>query len=60
MADKTQPISKQRDVVRENEIFREKVRAEKKVARINENFDFNPHNLICISEKPTNKITEAN
>ena len=37
----------------DNEIFREKVRAEKKFAVVNENFDFNPKNLICVTEKPT-------
>ena len=42
-------------MVTDNEIFREKVRAEKKHAKLNENFDFNPKNLICVTEKPTRK-----
>ncbi len=49
-------LKKQRDVVIENEIFREKVRSEKKHAFLNENFDFNPKNLICVTEKPTKKF----
>ncbi len=48
-------VVKQRDVVADNSIFREKVRAEKKHAFLNENFDFNPKNLICVTEKPTQK-----
>lgn len=39
------------DVVRDNTIFREKVRCEKRHAVLNENFDFNPKNLVNVSEK---------
>ena len=49
-------LSKVRDVVADNAIFREKVRKEKQFAQLNENFDFNPKNLICITEKPTRKF----
>ena len=48
-------LKKQRDVVQDNAIFREKVRSEKKYAQLNENFDFNPKNLVCVTEKPTRK-----
>ena len=48
-------VTKQRDVVQDNSIFREKVKKEKQFARLNENFDFNPKNLICVTEKPTRK-----
>ena len=50
------PLAKQRNVVIDNEIFREKVRSEKRHAFLNENFDFNPKNLICVSDKPTKKF----
>ena len=46
-------VTKQRDVVQDNSIFREKVKKEKQFARLNENFDFNPKNLLVISDKPT-------
>ena len=55
MAEAGKPMAKQINVVVENEIFREKVRAEKKFASVNENFDFNPKNLICVTDKPTQK-----
>ena len=55
MAETGKGLAKQRNVVVDNSIFREKVRAEKKHATLNENFDFNPKNLICITEKPTRK-----
>lgn len=48
-------VTKQRDIVADNSIFREKVRKEKQHAVLNERFDFNPKNLICVSEKPTRK-----
>jgi hypothetical protein len=60
MAEASKPLAKQRNVVADNEIFREKVRAEKKWAFVNENFDFNPKNLICVTEKPnTKKVAES-
>ena len=58
MAEAGKPMAKQINVVVDNEIFREKVRAEKKHAVVNENFDFNPKNLICVSDKPTQKATQ--
>ena len=48
-------LVKQRDVVQDNSIFREKVRKEKQFAVLNERFDFNPKNLVCVTEKPTSK-----
>ena len=54
-AKKTAVMVKQRDVVADNSIFREKVRSEKKHAFLNENFDFNPKNLVCVTEKPNRK-----
>ena len=42
-------------MVIDNEIFREKVRTEKRHAVLNENFDFNPKNLVCVAEKTTKK-----
>merc|ERR1711957_111865 len=51
--DKT--MAKQRNVVIDNEIFREKVRAEKRHAFLNENFDFNPKNLTSVSDKIASK-----
>jgi hypothetical protein len=49
----------QQDCVRDNSIFREKVRSEKRHAYLNENFDFNPKNLVNVSEKLTRKNTLA-
>ena len=40
MAEAGKGIKMQRDVVRDNSIFREKVKAEKRHAVLNENFDF--------------------
>ena len=53
MADKGPALVKQRNVVVDNAIFREKVRQEKRHSHINENFDFNPKNLIAVTDKPT-------
>merc|ERR1712060_314495 len=39
--------------VEENACWRERVAHENKKSVLNENFDFNPKNLIAISEKPT-------
>ena len=47
---------RERDVVKDNAIFREKVRKEKKVSSLNENFDFNPKNLVVVADKPTKKF----
>ena len=47
----TKGLKGERDVVRDNTIFREKVRSEKRHAVLNENFDFNPKHLINVSEK---------
>merc|ERR1711957_339120 len=55
--DKT--MAKQRNVVIDNEIFREKVRAEKRHAFLNENFDFNPKHLVNVAEKLTRVNTLA-
>lgn len=46
-------LKSQRDVVRDNSIFREKVRSEKRHAVLNENFDFNPKYLVSVTEKTT-------
>ena len=48
-----QAIRAQRDVVRDNSIFREKVRSEKRHALLREDFDFNPKHLVSVSEKLT-------
>ena len=42
-------------MVTDNSIFREKVRCEKRYAFLNENFDFNPKNLINVTEKLTQR-----
>ena len=55
MVEAAKGIKKSRDVVIDNEIFREKVRTEKRHAVLNENFDFNPKNLVCVAEKTTKK-----
>ena len=60
MAEANKPLVKQRNVVVDNEIFREKVRSEKRHAKLNENFDFNPKNLICVTEKPTRHVDMNN
>ena len=49
-------LVRERDVVKDNAIFCEKVRKEKKVASLNENFDFNPKNLVVVADKPTKKF----
>ena len=51
----------QQDMVCSNSIFREKVRSEKRHAFLNENFDFNPKNLVNVSEKltRTNSLAKA-
>ena len=59
MAQADKPMAKQRNVVIGNEIFREKVRSEKRHAFLNENFDLNPKNLICVSDKPTKEFKVA-
>ncbi len=55
MVEAGKKIIRQRDVVQDNSIFREKVKKEKQFAQLNERFDFNPKNLICVTEKPTRK-----
>ena len=50
-------LKSQRDVVRDNSIFREKVRSEKRHAVLNENFDFNPKYLVSVTEKTTTRNT---
>lgn len=52
----TASMKRQRDEVVDNAIFRESVRKEQKHAYLNENFDFNPKNLIAITDKPTKKF----
>ena len=54
-ADNVAALRAQRDVVRDNSIFREKVRSEKRHAFLNEEFDFNPKNLVNVSDKLTNR-----
>ena len=49
-------LKRQKDEVQDNAIFRESVRREQQHAFLNENFDFNPKNLIAITEKPTRKF----
>lgn len=39
--------------MRDNSIFREKVRSEKRHAVLNEQFDFNPKYLVSVSDKLT-------
>jgi len=57
MVDAGKGIRAQRDVVRDNSIFREKVKAEKRHAVLNENFDFNPKYLVSVTEKLTRETT---
>ena len=59
MAEAGKGIKMQRDVVRDNSIFREKVKAEKRHAVLNENFDFNPKYLVSVSEKVASKHTSS-
>ena len=50
-------IRANKDMVRDNTIFREKVRSEKRHAFLNEQYDFNPKNLVQVSDKLTNRKT---
>ena len=59
MAQATPPVGglkRQVDEVKHLAIFRESVRREMKHRTLNENFDFNPKNLIAITDKPTKKF----
>jgi len=49
-------IKRQDDEVKNIAIFRESVRKEQQYKSLNENFDFNPKNLIAITDKPTRKF----
>ena len=49
-------IKRQVDEVKHLAIFRESVKKEMKHRSVNENFDFNPKNLIAITDKPTRKF----
>ena len=53
-------LANQRDVVRDNAIFREKVRSEKKFAKLKEEFDFNPKYLVSVTDKLNREKTLKN
>jgi len=59
MAHATAPaasLKRQVDEVKHLAIYRESVKKEMKHRSLNENFDFNPKNLITITDKPTKKF----
>ena len=59
MAQATAPaggLKRQTDEVKTNAIFRESVKKEQQHRFLNENFDFNPKNLVAITDKPTRKF----
>ena len=59
MAQATAPaggLKRQTDEVKTNAIFRESARKEQQHRFLNENFDFNPKNLVAITDKPTRKF----
>lgn len=49
-------LKRQTDEVKFNSIFRESVKKEQQHRFLNENFDFNPKNLVAITDKPTRKF----